>query len=136
MNPILRNILAVIAGIFGAMLLNGFLIQVGGKVIPPPPGAILTTTEGLKESMHLMEPKHFLFPFLAHALGSLIGAFLAGSFAANRHLQLCMTIAGVHMLGGIMMVMMVPSPLWFTLTDLGLAYLPMGFLGWKLSGSK
>jgi hypothetical protein len=32
-----------------------------------------------------------------------------------------------------MMVMILPSPLWFTLTDLLLAYLPMAWLGIKLA---
>ncbi|HRD40433.1 MAG TPA: hypothetical protein PLC65_17520, partial [Bacteroidia bacterium] len=70
MNPILRNIIAVIAGAFGGGAINMALIMVSGSVIPPPEGADITTMEGLKASMHLMEPKHFLMPFLAHALGT------------------------------------------------------------------
>jgi hypothetical protein len=27
--------------------------------------------------MHLFEPRHFIFPFLAHSLGTFAGAFVA-----------------------------------------------------------
>ena len=37
---------------------------------------------------------------------------------------------------GIMMVMMLPSPMWFTLVDLGLAYIPMAYLAGKLAVEK
>ena len=49
------------------------LIMLSGKVIPPPAGSDVATMEGLKASLHLFEPKHFVFPFLAHALGTLVG---------------------------------------------------------------
>jgi hypothetical protein len=35
-------------------------------------------------------------------------------------------------MGGTMMVFSLPTPLWFALLDLGLAYLPMGYLGYYL----
>ena len=73
MNPILRNILACLAGIVLGNLVNGGLIHISSSIIPPPNGADTTTVEGLKATMHLFEPKHFLMPFLAHALGTLTG---------------------------------------------------------------
>lgn len=63
MNPILRNILAVVVGaILGSVVNMGF-IMVSGSIIPPPDGADVTTMEGLEASMHLFQPKHFIFPF-------------------------------------------------------------------------
>src|SRR5690606_40560173 len=57
-------------------IVNMSIIMISGSIIPPPEGADTTTTEGLKAAMHLFEPKHFLLPFLAHALGTLVGAFV------------------------------------------------------------
>ena len=74
MNSPLKNILAVIFGLVIGGLINMVIIMISGSIIEPPNGADVTTLEGLKETMHLFEPKHFLFPFLAHALGTLIGA--------------------------------------------------------------
>jgi hypothetical protein len=129
MSPIIRNILAVIVGLFVGGAVNGLLINISGSIIPPPVGADLTTEAGLKAAMAMMEPKHFLMPWLAHALGTLVGAFLAAKLAANAQLRLAMLIGVAFLIGGIMMVMMLPSPMWFTMVDLIGAYLPMAYLG-------
>ena len=133
MNPTLKNILAVVAGLVAGGIINTLIIGISGKVIPPPEGADVTTVEGLKASIHLFEPKHFLMPFLAHALNAFVGAFVTVKIAANRHLLLAMIIGIVSLLGGIAAVVMIPAPLWFNITDLTLAYLPMAFLGGKLA---
>jgi hypothetical protein len=133
MNPTLKNILAVVAGLVAGGIINTLIIGISGKVIPPPEGADVTTVEGLKASIHLFEPKHFLMPFLAHALNAFLGAFVTAKIAANRHLLLAMIIGIISLLGGIAAVVMIPAPLWFNITDLTLAYLPMAFLGGKLA---
>jgi hypothetical protein len=129
MNPILKNILAVIAGIAVGSVVNMALISVSGSIIPPPEGADVTTTEGLKASMHLFKPKHFIMPFLAHALGTLVGAMVAGLIAANNKMKFGLSIGIVFLIGGIASVFMLPSPTWFSALDLIVAYLPMGYLG-------
>ena len=136
MSPIIRNILAVVtAVIIGSVVNMGFIIM-SGHIIPPPDGADLTTSEGLIESMHLMEPKHFIFPFLAHAVGTFVGALLAVKIAASHKMRFALAIGIVFLVGGITNVMMLPSPLWFTLLDLIGAYLPMAYLAWKLGEKK
>ncbi len=46
-------------------------------------------------------------------------------------------IIGVFFLaGGIGNILMLPSPLWFTLVDLLAAYLPMAFLAFWITKSK
>ena len=133
MNPIIKNILAVIAGLLVGSIVNMALITISGKVIPPPTDADITTMEGLKASMHLFEPKHFLFPFLAHALGTLVGAFIAAKLAANNHIKIGLLIGVFFLVGGIANIVMLPSPLWFTVVDLVFAYLPMAYIGATLS---
>lgn len=133
MNPIIRNILAVIAGIIIGSIVNMGIINLSGSIIPPPEGSDLTTTEGLKAAMHLFEPKHFIMPFLAHALGTLIGAFVAAKIAATHKMKFAIAIGVFFLLGGISMVFMLPSPTWFTALDLILAYIPMAYLGGKFA---
>ena len=87
MNPVLRNILAVIGGIIVGSIVNGGIISISGSIIPPPAGANLTTIEGLNKAIPLFTPIHFLMPFLAHALGTFAGAIVAALFAANRKMQ-------------------------------------------------
>ncbi|HAD12507.1 MAG TPA: hypothetical protein DCF33_08715 [Saprospirales bacterium] len=134
MHPIIRNILAVIAGIIVGSIVNMGLIMISGSVIPPPEGGDVTTPEGLKATMHLFQPKHFIFPFLAHALGTLAGAFLAAKLAANNHMKFALVIGGFFLLGGIASVFMLSGPMWFNVLDLVAAYIPMAYLGGKWAG--
>lgn len=133
MSKILQNILALIIGLIIGSTVNMLLINISGSIIPPPTGADLTTEEGLKQAIPLFEPKHFLFPFLAHALGTLVGAFLTGLIAKTRKFTLAISLGIIFLFGGIAMIFMVSSPIWFTLTDLILAYIPMAYLGYKIS---
>ncbi|WP_291115711.1 hypothetical protein [Flavobacterium sp. UBA6135] len=135
MYPIVRNILAVILGFALGSLVNMALIQLSGYVIPPPEGGDVTTMEGLKATMHLFEPKHFLLPFLAHALGVLVGAFVATKIAVTNQLKVALVVGFLFLLGGIASVMILPSPLWFTVVDL-VVYFPMAYLGWLLGVKK
>ena len=136
MNPIARNILAVIAGFVVGSLVNMGLINIGPSVIPLPEGADVTTMESLSESMKLFTPVNFIFPFLAHALGTLAGAFVAAKLAASHHMKFALGIGVCFLIGGITAVSMLGGPLWFNVSDLLLAYIPMGFLGGILAGGK
>lgn len=136
MNPIIRNVLAVIAGLVVGSVVNMGIINISGSIIPPPEGADVTTMEGLKATMHLFEPRHFIFPFLAHALGTLVGAIIAGLLAANHRLKFALSIGLFFMIGGIINVFMLPSPQWFTVIDLVGAYIPMGWIGGKIISGK
>jgi len=89
MNLILRNILAVLLGIVIGTVINGWIISISGSIIPPPEGTDLTTTEGLQAALPLMEPKHFIMPFLAHGLGALLGAFMCATIAATHKNEVC-----------------------------------------------
>ena len=63
MKNFIINVFAVIVGLFLGATVNGALINISGSIIPPPEGFDLTTEEGLKGAMKIMEPKHFLMPF-------------------------------------------------------------------------
>jgi hypothetical protein len=136
MNPIVRNILAVIAGLVIGSAVNMFFISLNGPVIALPEGADVSTMEGLKESMSLFEPKHFIFPFLAHAIGTLVGAYLAGLIAATHKMKFALGIGVAFLIGGIINVINLPAPAWFSTLDLIVAYIPMGWLGGKLAYKK
>jgi hypothetical protein len=137
MNTILKNVLAVFAGALIGGVVNMGLIMISGSIIPPPEGADLTTPEGLNAAMPLMEAKHFIFPFLAHALGTLVGAFIASRIGATRKMGLALIVGVLFLVGGISAVFLIPAPIWFILLDLIMAYIPMAWLGGKLgSGGK
>lgn len=134
MNPTIKNIAAIFAGIIIGGAVNMGIITISGSIIPPPPGVDVTTEAGLKAGIHLFEPKHFIMPFLAHALGTFIGALFAAYFVANNRMRAAMVVSLVSLAGGITAVYMIPSPTWFSATDLIAAYLPMGFIAGKIVG--
>lgn len=131
MKTALRFLLALLAGFLVGSLVNMGLILLGGKVVPPPPGASVTTMEGLKASIHLFQAKHFLFPFLAHALGTLAGAFLAAWLTPSRRPGPAFSVSGLFFVGGLVNCIAIPAPAWFMAVDLLLAYVPMAWLGWR-----
>jgi len=133
MKPVFRNILALLIGVIIGVVINLALIQVSSLVIPPPDGTDFTTEAGLKAGMHLMQPKHFLFPWLAHALGTFTGAYVAARIAVSHRLFLAIIVGAIFLVGGVQMLFMLPSPWWFNVADLLLAYLPMSWLGWRLA---
>lgn len=132
MNPVVKNILAVVGGILVGMFVNMGIVMLGPKLIPPPEGAVVTTVEGLKASMHLMETKHFIMPWLAHALGTLVGAWIAYRYSTTNKMRAAYIVGFFFLLGGIANVTMLPSPMWFNVADLALAYIPMAWLATKL----
>jgi len=133
MNKIVRNVLAVITGIILGSAVNMGIIMLQGYFIALPEGVDVTNTESLQSSMHLFGPKHFIFPFLAHAIGTLVGAYLSARIAASHKMNFALGIGMFFLIGGISMVFMMPAPVWFLILDLSVAYIPMGWLSGKLA---
>ncbi len=133
MNSIIKNILAVILGWLGGSVVNMGLIKFGHKLLPIT-GIDPNDINALADVMPTLEFKFFIFPFLAHALGSLSGATIAGLMAANHKMKFSLGIGGLFLLGGVIVNFMIPGPTWFAVTDIILAYLPMAWIGGKLAG--
>ncbi len=136
MNPTVRNVLAVIVGFVVGSAVNLGLVNLGMAVVPLPEGSDTSTMEGLREAMASFTPANFVFPFLAHALGTLAGAFVAAKIAASHAMIFAIGIGAFFMLGGLTMIAMCGGPVWFIAADLLLAYIPMGYLGGMLGGGK
>jgi hypothetical protein len=136
MNPTLKNVLAVIAGILVGGAVNMGIIIVSGSIIPLPEGVDPTNMESLEAKMHLFEARHFILPFLAHALCTLAGAFLTVKIAANHKMNLALAVGIFFLIGGIINAYLLPAPAWFLVLDLALGYLPMGWLGGRLAIGK
>ena len=132
MKLILRNCLAVIVGLVAGGMLNMALVITGPKVFPPPPGVNMSDAQSLAAGAHLLEPRHFVFPFLAHALGTLAGAFLAHVIGAGPRSALSYAIGVLFLAGGIAAAVMIPAPAWFIALDLLVAYSPMAWLATRL----
>lgn len=136
MHPVVRNILAVLAGVFLGGALNMAIIMLSSSVVPLPDGVDPSSMESIKANIHLYEAKHFIMPFLAHALGTLFGAFIAVKIAATRHMPLALFIGFWFMLGGIANAYLLGAPAWMNVVDVLFAYIPMAWIGFLLARKK
>ena len=128
----LRNVLAVVAGVVIGGAVNMALIMLSPVLIPPPAGVDPSNTESLIKGIHLFEPRHYVMPFLAHAFGTLAGAFAAYLIAATYKVQIAFAIGVVFLCGGVAASFMIPAPAGFIALDLLAAYIPMAWLGIRL----
>jgi hypothetical protein len=134
MNPIFKNISAVVLGWIGGSIINMGLIQTGYTIFP------ITNIDPndmklFAEVMPTLGFEHFIFPFLAHALGTFVGAIIASVIAASHKMKFAFAIGGLFLLGGIIVSFLLPAPTWFEVVDIVLAYIPMAWLGGKIGVS-
>ncbi|MCS6979751.1 MAG: hypothetical protein NZM15_06600 [Flavobacteriales bacterium] len=120
-------------GLIAGVLVNGFIVALGPRLIPPPAGLDMTSIEGLKNALPHLQPYHFIFPFLAHALGTFFGAYLAARLSRRCSKLLALIIGTLFFVGGLINVVLLPAPVWFEIVDLTIAYFPMAILAGKLS---
>ncbi len=133
MPTTVRNFLALLAGYMLGAFVNMGLIMLGSMIIAAPEGYDPSSADSLKDNIHLFQPQHFIFPFLAHAIGTLVGAFVATKLAVSFKLFWPLFIGFLFFTGGVTLIWMVGGPLWFTALDLIFAYFPMAWLGYKLA---
>ena len=135
MNPLLKNIIAIVVGALVGMIVNGGLIALGNVLLPLPGGAP-QDMEAMSAAYQNAPLANYLWVFFAHAAGTLVGAFAACKIAATHHKYIGLGIGAFFLIGGAVANYQIQGPSWFMILDIAVAYLPMGWFGWKLAGSK
>jgi len=107
------------------------LINVGNSIFPIE-GVDSNDMEALAAIMPNLTSEYFIFPFLGHAFGSLVGALIVALIATNHKMKFALVIGVLFLVGGIAVNYMLPGPIWFTIADITLAYIPMAYIGGKL----
>lgn len=130
----IRNILGAIVGFVVGNIANMLILAAGHFILPPPAGFDGTSMEGFASTIHLLRPVDFTVPFLAHAIGPLVGVLAAMFIVASRHKMIAIILGCLFLTGGIVANFMIPAPWWYRILDVTLAYVPMAYLGYKLSG--
>ena len=128
-----RNILGFIVGYLAGSAVNFGLIMANMAMMPS--GTDFSTPEGVNASMANLGPINFALVFLAHALGTLVGAWIATLIAVSHRLKIALFVGVLFLLGGIYAAVAINAPLWFEAADILLAYIPFALLGAKLGGA-
>lgn len=133
MINVLKLLLALMVGAVCGGFVNMGIVIAGPMLIPPPAGVDMTTVEGLTAAMPLLQPQHFLAPFLAHALGTLVGATVAALIASSHRSVTAYAVGTLFLTGGIVASATIPAPSWFIALDLIAAYVPMAWIGLRIA---
>ncbi|UKN00389.1 hypothetical protein K6119_11650 [Paracrocinitomix mangrovi] len=128
MNPYLRNTLVVIGALIIGSVVNMGIISISPSIIAPPEGVDPTDMDNIAANIDKYEFKHFLMVFLAHALGTLAGAYFAARLVTKAPAFFGFLIGVISLIGGIAAAKMIPAPMTFIIIDLVFAYLPFALI--------
>lgn len=123
MSPVLRSILAVIAGVLAAFILIGVVQAIGMRVYPPPGGMDVTDPESIRAAMARIPLAALLFVLLAYAAGSVAGGWLAARIAPRSRMWHAMIVAALLFGAGLMNLLTIPHPTWFWLSSSAIYFL-------------
>jgi len=116
-----KNLIIFFVALFMGMGVNMGMLFVGSWLLPLPEGLNTSSREALKAALPLLRAQDFIFPFLAHAMGTLTSAFFVTAWATGKQLRYSLIYGGLFFLGGLATIVGMPSPVWFSILDLTLA---------------
>jgi hypothetical protein len=112
MNPVVRGVLAVIAGMLVALVLIVVVQVIGTRVYPPPP-MNRASIESIKAAIAQVPLVSLLFVLLSYTAGSVAGGWVVARFAPRDKMVHAMTLAGLLFCLGIVNLTSLPHPTWF-----------------------
>ena len=125
-----KKILSVIAGIIAGTIVIYLVEIVSLKVYPPPAGVdVMKDKQALIEYIRSAPLSAMLIVLLGYVLGSFVAGWLSARISASIRQPL---ICGVVLMAfGIMNLVDIPQPLWFSISTT-ISYIPFAYLGGKL----
>ena len=122
-----KGILPIFAGMATAMLVIFLMEFISHSVYPIPQGVNLKNKEDLIAMINGMPLGAFCFILLGYAFGSFSGGLVAAMLSTEKRIRTSLIVGTVVMLGGVMNIIMIPHPMWFTIATF-FAYLPFAYL--------
>lgn len=132
----MKNLIAAFVGLILGTIVNLGLITLGMALFPYPESMDFSSMESVRENMKLLGPQYFLFPLLGHALGAVLGAFIATKLAKENALRISLLIGAFYCLMGMGMILNCGGPTWYIIADLAFAYFPMSLVGYRLGRTR
>ncbi len=123
-----RRIGAVVAGLFGSVVLIMAVQAVGTWLYPPPPGTDFTDPEAVAALMAQIPLGALLMVEASYAVGSLAGGAIVWLVSPDRATRLAVVLGGLLTLAGFANLAAIPHPLWFGVLSTA-TYVPCAVLG-------
>ena len=112
----LRNILATLTGLIVAVITITLIEKLGHAVFPYPENAQPDNMEWLKNNIALIPKGAMISVIIAHACGVIAGMGIAGFISKTSMIPAYIT-GGIMLIITIIMLFLIPSPIWFTISD-------------------
>ena len=138
MWPVIRSILAVIAGFVVASAVMIVIEMVNGRLLYPGLAKLaegLTDREAIKAVMASAPAGALLVVLFGWVLGSLAGGFLAAWIGRNAPVGHALALGGLVTLAGVANNLMLPPPAWFWIATL-IVILPAAYAGARLAAMR
>jgi hypothetical protein len=134
MHPLVRSILAILAGIIVGSVIIAALEFVGHLVYPLPEGLDPrdpVDRKALEDYVANAPVGSHLLLLLAYAVGTFVGAWLAAALAGRKPIVHGIIAGAFFLLATIANLQMIEHPTWFVVVNLVLV-LPLAYAGAKL----
>ena len=129
----LRNLFAIIAGLFAMMIVVTFIQLANIKFFyPPPPGLDFTNPEVIAAYVPTMPWQATAIVVASELLAAFVGAFAAASISRDHKLACALAIGAIDMALVAMNAISIPHPTWAIVAGIGLP-LPLAWLAARLS---
>ena len=123
-----RNTLAVLAGLAVGMIVNMAIVMLNAYVLfPMPPGTDMNDPAQMNAYVGSLPTAAFLVIIVAHLGQAFVGAWTAARIGASRPMALAMIVGVLSLLGGIVNMLQITHPSWM-LVELPL-YLVVAWVG-------
>lgn len=126
----LRKILAIVLGMVIGSVVNMMFVQLSNSVYPLPEGVDPNDFEAFKAYVeaHGLPTGVLLIVLIAHAGGSFASGFVCGAIVKKPWYFAAALLGILWTAGGVAMLLMLPSPIWFAITDVAF-YIPAALFG-------
>ena len=111
----LRNVIAVIIGLFAGMALNMGILEINYLAYPIPEGLDINNPAQLQDYLDTLPALAFLVVMVAHLAQSFGGGWVAARLGSSRPMLLAMIVGTVSLAGGAGMMTMVKGPGWMAI---------------------
>ena len=111
-DPMLRTVAGVIVGMIVGMIVNMAIIEMNTALYPMPDGVSMDDLEAFKQHVATLPVTALLIIMAAHLGQAFVGGLVAAFISKQHKMGAALTVGGLSMMGGIMMMLMIEDPAW------------------------
>lgn len=128
----IKQIFGTILGAFLGGTSLGLIELLSHAVYPPPPDLDPMDLDQLRVHISQLPAGALLFIIAAYVVGSVVAGWVAGKI--TRSMTCVLVAGGLLMVTGVVNVVLIPHPVWFTLASV-VVFLPCAWLGGRAAGA-